>query len=64
MAPATYTAEEFAQLLGVSSWAIYSSAKDGTCPIAPIRVGRRLVWSRAAVDRLLGVNEQQPPEQP
>jgi predicted DNA-binding transcriptional regulator AlpA len=57
MRTATYSAEQFADLLGVSPWSIYQSVKSGTCPIDPIRVGqRRLVWSKAAVDRLLGLD--------
>jgi excisionase family DNA binding protein len=52
---ATYTAEELAELLGVSAWSVYASVKSGGCPIEPIRVGRRMVWPRSAVDRLLGL---------
>lgn len=55
MTPATYSAEEVADLLGVSAWSIYASVKNGTCPVMPIKVGRRLVWPRATVDRLLGL---------
>jgi len=50
----TITAQELAGRLGVSPWAIYQSVKSGTCPVPPIRVGRRLVFASAAVDRLLG----------
>jgi len=57
MTPATYTAEEVADLLGVSAWSIYASVKNGICPVPPIRVGRRLVWPKASVDRLLGFGE-------
>ncbi|MST31626.1 helix-turn-helix domain-containing protein [Acidimicrobiaceae bacterium USS-CC1] len=42
-----------AELLGVSTWAVYESVRRGEPPIPPIRVGRRLVWPKAAVDRLL-----------
>ena len=49
----TVTAEQFAERLGVSTWALYESVRRGDCPIPPIRVGRRLVWSRARVDSLL-----------
>ena len=55
MTAAVYTADEVAGLLGVSPWAVYESVRRGDCPVAPIRVGRRLVWPRAAVDRLLGL---------
>lgn len=53
--PATYTAEEFAALLGVSLWSLYESVRRGDPPIPPIRVGRRLVWPRSAVNTLLGL---------
>jgi len=58
--PRTMTAKELAAALGVSEWAIYQSTRDGDCPVPPIRVGRRLVWSRAAVDALLGVTDEKP----
>lgn len=59
MTSATLTAEEFAQLLGVASCTLYQSVQDGSCPIEPIRVGRRLVWSRSRVATLLGVESLQ-----
>ncbi len=55
MTPATYTAEQFFGLLGVSTWAGYESVRRGDCPIEPIRVGRRLVWAKAKVDGVLGI---------
>ncbi len=53
--PATFTATQFADLLGVSEWSVYESVRRGDCPVAPIRVGRRLVWARSAVEQLLGL---------
>lgn len=55
MTRATLTAQEVAEALGVSTWAVYQTVKAGTCPVEPIRVGRRLVWSRARVAAILGV---------
>ena len=52
---ATYQASELAELLGVSEWAVYQSVRDGKCPFEPIRVGRRLVWPKATIDRALGI---------
>lgn len=52
--PRTLRAEELADLLGVSAWAIYEAVRRGDCPVEPIRVGRRVVFARAAVDALLG----------
>lgn len=51
---ATLTTEELAAVLGVSAWSLYEAARRGDPPVAPIRVGRRLVWPRAAVEALVG----------
>lgn len=53
---ATYTAKELAELLDVSEWGIYQAVRLGNCPFQPIRIGRRLVWPRAIVDRALGLS--------
>ena len=53
MASATYTAAELAEQLSVSEWSIYESVRRGDCPVPPIRVGRRIVFAKVAVDRLL-----------
>jgi predicted DNA-binding transcriptional regulator AlpA len=53
-ARATLTAVELAEALSVSQWTVYESVRRGDCPIPPIRIGRRLVWSRHAVEVLLG----------
>jgi predicted DNA-binding transcriptional regulator AlpA len=55
MARATLNAAEVSELLGVSSFTLYSTVKDGTCPLPPIKVGRRLIWPRSAVEKLLGL---------
>jgi len=55
LAPETYSTQEVADLLGVSDWTLYQAVRDGTAPIQPIRVGRRIVWARSAVDQLLGL---------
>jgi excisionase family DNA binding protein len=52
---ATYTVEELAELLRVSEWSLYSSVRGGTSPVPAIRVGRRIVFAKAAVDHLLGL---------
>ena len=51
--PETLNASELAERLGCSEWLVYSMVRAGTCPVTPIRLGRRLVWPKAAVDRLL-----------
>ena len=53
---ATYTAQELAQLLGVSEWSVYEAVRSGTIPFQPIRIGRRIIWPRAAIDKALGLS--------
>jgi hypothetical protein len=57
----TYCAEEVAALLGVSDWSLYQAArtKEGLLGQLAISVGRRVVWPRAGIDKLLGLD--QPP---
>lgn len=49
------TISELAQALGISRPVAYSLAKNDELPVPVIRLGRRMVVSRAAVDALLGV---------
>jgi predicted DNA-binding transcriptional regulator AlpA len=49
----TYNATEVSKLFGLSEWAVYQHVKAGDFPIAPIHVGRRLLWPCAPVDALL-----------
>lgn len=53
----TLTAEGLAARCGVSAWSIYESVKRGDCPVPAIKIGRRIVFAKAAVDRLLGVQD-------
>lgn len=48
-----YNVPEVAALLGLSPWSVFQHVKDGTFPIAPIRVGRRILFSALATDRLI-----------
>jgi len=50
----TVTVPEVAQLLGISPWTVDESIKRGDFPVPAIRVGRRIVFSKAAVEQLLG----------
>ncbi len=68
MKPAVYTAEEVAELLGCSPWAVYNEVRraevgEQAGPIGrlAIRVGRRLVWPKAPVDRILGLEPEETP---
>jgi len=48
---ATLTVDEAAKVLGVSRWAAYEAVKNGEIPT--VRIGRRIVVPRIALDRLL-----------
>ena len=56
MVPATMTAKEVAAAFGVCDWTVYKSVREETFPIKPIRVGRRILWSRREVEHVLGVD--------
>ncbi len=49
----TYTIDEVAILLGLARNTAYVAAREGKLPVPTIRVGRRLLISRAALDRFL-----------
>ena len=53
---ATYSIAEVAQLLGIGETLCYEQANRGELPVPVIRVGRRIVVSRRALDRLLGLD--------
>lgn len=51
---ATLTLEETARRLGVGRSTAYDLAKRDALPVPVIRLGRRIVVPRAALDRVLG----------
>ena len=51
--PRTLTIEETARLLGISRTLAYELASTDRLPVPVIRLGRRLVVSRAALERVL-----------
>ena len=53
----TYQIGEVAKLLGIGRNAAYEAAKRGDFPT--IRIGKRLVAPKAAIDRLLDPGQQQ-----
>ena len=57
----TLTVDELAAALGVSAWTVYESVRRGECPVRPIRVGRRILFARAAVEQVLGPIESADP---
>jgi excisionase family DNA binding protein len=52
--PLTITIPEAAKLLGISRGAAYAAAAERTLPV--LRIGRRLLVPRAALDRLLDID--------
>ncbi len=46
-----YTVEEAGKLLGIGRSAAYEAARSGEIPV--IRIGRRLLVSKIALDRML-----------
>jgi predicted site-specific integrase-resolvase len=58
MAAATYRAEQLAEHAGVSTWAIYQTVRDGSCPFPFVRVGRRIVFPKTRCDEILGISGQ------
>jgi predicted DNA-binding transcriptional regulator AlpA len=60
MATATYQAPEVAELFGLSEWGIYQAVRRQEAPIGTlaIRCGRRLVWPRVSINRLLGLDDE------
>lgn len=55
---ATYTVDQVAQLLGVNRLTIYQSIRREDAPFPVIRVGRRYVVPKIAIDRLLSVGAE------
>jgi excisionase family DNA binding protein len=53
----TLSVPEAAQLLGVSRMTAYSAVREGTIP--SLRIGRRVLVPRAALDRLLAQGDPQ-----
>lgn len=58
---AVLRAEDVARLFDLSPWAVYQAARRGDTPLGAlaIRVGRRLLWPRARVEELLGLNNEE-----
>jgi len=49
----TYSIEEVAKILGLGRNATYIAARADRLPVPVIRVGRRMLVSKAALDRLV-----------
>jgi predicted DNA-binding transcriptional regulator AlpA len=53
--PATLTSEETAELLGVSVDHVWALAREGSAPVAPLKLGRVYRWPTARLLALLGL---------
>jgi predicted DNA-binding transcriptional regulator AlpA len=49
----TYTLDEVSQMLGLSRNATYVAAREDRLPFRVIRIGKRMMVSRAVFDRFL-----------
>jgi len=54
----TLSTADAAELLGVCGKTLERSARNGTAPVEPIRVGRCLRWPTAPIVKLLGLAEE------
>ena len=60
LASATYSLADFAALLGISYTQAHECAQAGTLPVTPIRQGRKYLFPKTAVHRLLEIGEAEP----
>lgn len=51
---ATLTVAELAEVLGVGRTQVYEMVQTNSSPVPPIRVGRKILFSRWAVESFLG----------
>jgi excisionase family DNA binding protein len=58
----TITVEEAAHLLGIGRQSAYQAARAGELPT--IRLGRRLLVPRQALEQMLGLNDRSPADEP
>ena len=47
--------QRLAQLLETNERTVYQHVRDGDFPLEPIRIGRKILWSLASVERFLGL---------
>ncbi len=53
----TYSIDEVSVLLGLSRNSTYVAAREGLLPVPVIKIGKRMLVSRAALDRFLDAGE-------
>jgi excisionase family DNA binding protein len=62
--PLTYSLMEAADLLGISRNGIYNAAKTNALPVPVLRVGKRILVSRAELHKHLELNPKyEPPDE-
>lgn len=54
--PPTLDGRTTAQIWGCSYWSLLDQVKAGTCPVKPLRLGRKLRWPTTLVLRAVGVS--------
>lgn len=54
----TINVAQTAALFGVSKWALYKGAKEGTLPVQPLKVGSQLRWPTGLVLSALGLDRE------
>jgi hypothetical protein len=58
MPPATCTVERMASLADCSTWLLYKTIRDGSCPFPFVKVGRRVLFIKARCDEILAISGQ------
>jgi predicted DNA-binding transcriptional regulator AlpA len=48
-------AEQVSEAWGCSAWTVYGMVTAGTCPVEPLRLGRKLRWPTALVLASIGL---------
>jgi excisionase family DNA binding protein len=61
MDTATYSLNEVASLCGLGYTTLWGMVRSGAFPVEPIRLGRQYRFSKRAIDRLLDLEDDGPP---
>lgn len=57
--PPTLDTPQAAELLGIGADHLWKMAREGTAPVEPLRLGRKLRWPTARLFDLLGIDHQE-----
>lgn len=58
--PTTIDGHQVADLWGCSYWCVLEQVRSETCPVAPLRLGRKLRWPTAKVLASVGLAIDEP----